>query len=73
MSDAEHTPIDRPIMLSDLNAMKRVLHNVETVQLAMFEDFKNFRDRIRLATATCIGCAVVSLASAVVTVMARVH
>ncbi len=71
MSDAENTPVDRPILLSDLNAMKRVLHNVETVQLAMFEDFKAFRDRIRLATATCIGCAFLSLASAVVSIVAR--
>lgn len=72
MSDAEHTPIDRPILLSDLNGVKRVMHNVETVQLAMFEEFKGFRDRMRLALATCIGCALISLASAVVTVIARV-
>ena len=73
MSTTEVTPTDRPILLSDLNSMKSVLHNVESVQLTMFEDFKSFRDRLRYAMATCIGCALISLASAVVTVVARFH
>lgn len=68
MNDAEQTPVDRPIMLSDLNDIRRAVHNAETHTLAMHSEFQSFRDRMRIGVGVCIGCALVSVASAIASV-----
>lgn len=63
MTQDEFTPTDRPIMLSDINAIRKAVHRSETATLAMYSEFQSVRTRLRWSLATCIICAVVCLAS----------
>lgn len=63
MSDENFTPVDRPIMLSDLNAIKVAVQNTEAVQRKMYNEFKAYRDRVRYPVAVCVVSALVCLVS----------
>ena len=68
MSEADQTPVDRPIMLSDLNEIRRACHNAETHTLRMYSDFSKFRVRIGGALGVSVVCAIVCVISAIVSV-----
>lgn len=43
-SDAEQTPIDRPLTRGDLNDVRRIVHNIAERQIAMFQDIEQIKE-----------------------------
>ena len=66
----EKTPIDRPLMRSDLNDVRAAMHDVSQKTLAMYTEFRGVRGQLRAYVAICLACAFLSLVSAVVSVVA---
>jgi len=70
MSEDESTPIDRPLMRSDLNDVRQAMHDVSQKTLAMYNEFRGIRGQLRTYVAICIACAFLSLVSAAVSAVA---
>lgn len=70
MSEAENTPIDRPLMRSDLNDVRAGMHDVSQKTLEMYAEFCGVRRQFRTYVAICVGCCFFCLVSAVVTIAA---
>ena len=67
MSDATETPIDRPIMLSDISALRQAIHGLQDQQLKIYQQIKHLDQRpteIRVLAAVCVGAAMVCLGCA---------
>lgn len=69
--DSERTPIDRPLMLSDLNDIRLIVHNIESVQLRWYEESKEIAGRVGRLERRVWLPAVVSVAAAILAVIAR--
>lgn len=70
--DDDFTPIDRPLLLSDLNDIRRCVHNIESVQLRWYEESKALTARVGRLEAKLWLPAIVSIAAAAIAVLARV-
>jgi hypothetical protein len=70
MSQDENTPIDRPLMRSDLNDVRAAMHDVSQKTIAMYDEFRGIRGQFRTYVAICVACTFLSLVSAVVSAMA---
>jgi hypothetical protein len=70
MSDAENTPIDRPLMRSDLNDVRAAMHEVSQKTLEMHNEFRGVRGQLRTYVAVCVACTFLCLVSAVVSAVA---
>jgi hypothetical protein len=69
--DAEVTPIDRPLMRSDLDAVRRSMHEIQQFQIRVYEESKRAQSQPRMMAAICIACVFTCLASAWSTIAAR--
>lgn len=69
-ADAETTPIDRPLMRSDLNDVRAAMRDVSDKTLAMYNEFRGVRGQLRTYVAICVACAFLSIVSAVVSAVA---
>lgn len=70
-SESEMTPVDRPLMLSDLNDIRRIVHNIESVQLQWYEENKKLTVRVTALERRVWLPAVVSIVAAALAVLAR--
>lgn len=75
----ESTPIDRPLLLSDLNDIRRCVHNIESVQLRWYEESKKQAEEtaklareVHLLKQERWLPAIVSIVAAALAVLARV-
>lgn len=59
------TPTDRPLMRSDLDAVRKTCHGIQTFQAKIYEEMKRGRLEPRVLTAVCVACALVSISCAV--------
>lgn len=66
----DFTPTDRPIMLSDLNAIKKAVHRSEQATVSMYTEFRGMRDRLWYSLGFALFCAVASFACAAVALAA---
>ncbi len=63
MSD-DMTPTERPIMLSDLNRVRRTVQEIATVQVAIYEELKRGRTWPPVLTVVCLVSAAISVGCA---------
>lgn len=70
-SDADLTPVDRPLMLSDLNDIRRCVHSIETTQLRWYEESKALTSRVARLEQRIWLPALVSVVAAALAVLAR--
>lgn len=73
MTEADNTPVDRPLMLSDLNDVRRGVHDISQKTLAMYDEFRGVRGQFRTYVAICVACAFLCVASAVASAVAAAH
>ena len=71
MPDDDFTPVDRPLMLSDLNDIRRIVHNIESVQLRWYEESKKLTLRVAALEQRVWLPALVSVVAATLAVLAR--
>lgn len=71
-TEAELTPVDRPLMLSDLNDIRRIVHNIESIQLKWYEESKRLTRRVEALEQRVWLPALVSVVAATLAVLARV-
>jgi len=64
----ENTPIDRPLMRSDLNDVRQAMHEVSQKTLEMDNEFKGVRGQLKTYVAICVACTFLCLVSALVTI-----
>lgn len=69
-TEAEITPVDRPLMLSDLNGVRHAMRDVSQKTLTMYGEFCGIRGHLRTYVAICAVSALVSLMAAAVSVAA---
>ncbi len=67
MSEAENTPIDRPLMRSDLNDVRQAVHALSETVLGGYYT----RRESRLLTVACLVCTIVSIGCAITSLSAR--
>lgn len=65
----DFTPIDRPLMRSDINDVKEAVHNIGTYTLEMYNEFRGVRSQLRTYVAICAACTFFSVVAAVVSVV----
>lgn len=65
LEDAIVTPIDRPLMRSDLDAVRRSIHRIETFQIKIYEGSKRSDRAPKMMATICFACALVSIGCAV--------
>ncbi len=70
MNDSDVTPIDRPLMRSDLDAVRRAIHEIQQFQINVYEESKAARREPRILVAMCCLCALVCVVSTVVNLRA---
>ncbi len=62
----EVTPIDRPLMRSDIESLRTAVHGLQSQQLQIYEGIKRAQTEPRLMAVVCFVCALVSIGCAVV-------
>ncbi len=60
MSESDVTPIDRPLMRSDLDGVRRAMHNLEQLAVRHYTEATATRRETRVLTAVCVVSAVFS-------------
>jgi hypothetical protein len=65
----DFTPIDRPLMRSDLNDVREAVHNISQNTLAMYNEFRGARGEFRTYVAICAACTFFSVVAAVVSIV----
>jgi hypothetical protein len=71
MSDEELTPVDRPMMRSDLNDVRDAVHRLSQTVLDGYNEARRARAEPRVLTVACLVCALVSIGSAIVSLETR--
>ncbi len=64
MSDSDVTPIDRPLMRSDIDGVKRAMHSLEQLAVRHYSEATATRREGRILTAVCVGSALFSFGCA---------
>lgn len=72
MPEEDFTPVDRPLMLSDLNDIRRSVHNIESIQLRWYEESKKLTSRVTALEQRLWLPAIISIGAAALAVLARV-
>ncbi len=65
-NDSEVTPIDRPLMRSDLDAIRQAMYRFEQRQVTMHSALSAKATEPRLMAIVCFCCALISIGCAVV-------
>jgi len=63
-SSDEITPTDRPLMRSDVDAIRQTVERIGTVQLQIHQELKRGRTWPPLLTVICLGCAAICIGCA---------
>lgn len=71
-TEDDRTPIERPLMRSDLNEIREIVHSIQTIQIAWYKESKELAGRISRLERRVWLPAVVSIAAAALAVLARV-
>jgi len=71
MNDSEVTPIERPLLRSDLNEIRDIVHSISERQLAFHADVKNLTERVSKIEQHLWLPAVVSIVAAALALLAR--
>jgi hypothetical protein len=64
VSDDDFTPIDRPLMRSDLDGVRRAMHNLEQLAVRHYSEATATRREGRVLAIVCVACAVFSFGCA---------
>lgn len=62
--ESEVTPIDRPLMRSDLDDVRKAVHHLQGLAIKSYNEAKAARAEPRFLAAVCVICAVVSVSCA---------